>query len=83
MARFYFHLQEAGKLHTDPEGTDLPDVNAARKEAILEARDLLSNAIRAGRAKVPEAFVIADEAGRKLDVVPLAAVLPEPLKKCR
>jgi hypothetical protein len=81
MARFYFHLQEAGKLHTDPEGTDLRDVSAARQEALLAARDILSNAIKTGRAKVPEAFVIADEAGRKLDVVPLAAVLPEPLKK--
>jgi hypothetical protein len=81
MARFYFHLQEAGKLHADPEGTDLPDVSAARQEALLAAREILSNAIRAGRARVPEAFVIADEAGRKLDVVPFAAVLPEPLKK--
>jgi hypothetical protein len=81
MARFYFHLQEADKVHTDPEGTDLPDLSAARREALLAARDILSNAIKAGRAKVPDAFVIADAAGRKLDVVPLAAVLPEPLKK--
>jgi hypothetical protein len=81
MARFYFHLQEADKLHTDPEGTDLPDVDAARQEALLAARDILSNAIKTGRAKVPEAFVIADEAGRKLDVVPMSAVLPEPLKR--
>jgi plasmid stability protein len=81
MARFYFLLQEADKLYTDPEGADLPDVSAARQEAVLAARDILSNAIKTGRAKVPEAFVIADEAGRKLDVVPLAAVLPEQLKR--
>jgi hypothetical protein len=81
MGRFYFHLKDAGKLLEDPEATDLPDLAAARQEAILAARDLLSNAIRSGRAKVPEAFVIADEAGRKLDVVALCAVLPESLRK--
>jgi hypothetical protein len=81
MPLFYFHLQEDDKLIEDPEGTDLPDPDAARQEAILAARDILSNAIRDGKAKVPEAFVIADEAGHKIDVVPLSAVLPEPFKK--
>jgi hypothetical protein len=81
MARFYFHLQDGDKLVQDPEGSDLPDVDAAKREALLAARDILSDAIKAGKPKVPDAFVIADEAGRKLDVVPLAAVLPEPLKK--
>jgi hypothetical protein len=80
MALFYFHLQEDDKLHTDPDGTDLPDVGAARQEALLAARDILANAIKAGKTKVPEAFVIADEAGWKLDVVPLALVLPKPFK---
>jgi hypothetical protein len=81
MARFYFHLQDGGDLVEDADGTELADVDAARQEAILAARDVLSDAIRAGRPKVPEAFVIADEAGRKLDVVPFSAVLPEPFKK--
>jgi len=41
----------------------------------------LAEAIKDGRPEVPEAFVITDEAGRELDTVPLAAVLPRPLKK--
>ncbi len=81
MTRFYFHLQDGDKLVRDPEGTDLPNVDAAEREALLAARDILSDAIRAGKPKVPEAFVIADEAGRRLAIVPLAAALPEPLKK--
>jgi hypothetical protein len=81
MARFYFHLRDGDKLVPDPDGSDLPDVEAAKREALLAARDILSDAMKVGKRKVPEAFVIADEAGRKLDVVPLAAVLPEPLKK--
>lgn len=59
----------------------LPDVSAARREAKLSAREILAGAIRAGQAMVPDAFVISDEAGRVFDTVPLAEVLPEPLKK--
>jgi hypothetical protein len=80
MARFYFHLQTDGSLLQDSDGTDLPHPEAARQEAILAARDILGNAIKAGREKVPEAFVIADESGRKIAVVPLSAVLPDPFK---
>ena len=81
MARFYFHLQDGGELIPDLEGTDLPNCDAARQEALQSAREILSDAIRAGKPKAPEAFVIADEAGRTLDVVPLSLVLPEPFKK--
>jgi hypothetical protein len=34
-----------------------------------------------GRPEVPEAFVIADEEGRALAIVPFTAVLPRPLRK--
>jgi hypothetical protein len=81
VARFYFHLQQGGELITDPEGTESPDCDTARQEALQSARELLANAIKAGRPKVPEAFVIADEAGRMLDILPLALALPEPFKK--
>jgi hypothetical protein len=40
-------------------------------------------AIKFGKPKVPEAFVIADEAGRTLLELPLTEALPEPLKKVR
>ena len=48
---------------------------------MLAAREILAEAIRSGRPKIPDAFVIADEAGRALDTILLAAVLPESLKK--
>jgi hypothetical protein len=81
MGRFYFHLREDGELIPDEEGIDLPDLSAARREAIAAARELLAEAIKDGKPNVPEAFVIADEAGRELDTVPLAVVLPESLKR--
>ncbi|HXQ03295.1 MAG TPA: hypothetical protein VN831_00865 [Bradyrhizobium sp.] len=81
MGRFYFHLRDGDKLLPDDEGVDLPDFSAAKREAVLAARELLAEAIGNGRQKVPDAFVIADESGRALDTVLLAALLPEPLKK--
>ena len=81
MGRFYFHLRVGDVLTPDDEGIDLPDFSAAQREAILSARELLAEAIKDGRAEVPEAFVIADEEGREIDTVPLAAVLPENLKR--
>jgi len=81
LGHFYFHLREGGELLTDDEGQDLPDLSAARREAERGARELLAEAIKAGKERVPEGFVIADETGRALDIVLLAAVLPKALKK--
>jgi len=81
LAHFYFHLRAGDELLTDDEGEDLPDISAARREAELAARELLAEAIRAGKEEIPEGFVITDEAGRALDTVLLAAVLPKLFKK--
>jgi hypothetical protein len=81
MGRFYFHLRAGDELMPDDEGIDLPDFSAAQHEALLSARELLAEAIKSGKPEVPEEFVIADESGRELDTVPLATVLPRPLKK--
>jgi hypothetical protein len=81
MGRFYFHICEGGQLTTDDEGVDLPNLTAARREAELSAREMLADAIKSGKKRVPDAFVIADEEGRTLDTLPLSAVLPEPFKK--
>jgi hypothetical protein len=72
MGRFYFHLRVGNELTPDEEGTDLPDFSAAQREALLALRELLAEAIKSGRREIPEALVIADEAGRQLcTVVPV------------
>ena len=80
MSRFYFHLREGDTVIPDDEGQDLPDLSEALREAQLAARDLLAEAIRSGKERVPDAFVIADEAGRAIGTLPLAAVLPKRMK---
>jgi hypothetical protein len=79
--RFHFHLMDGDQLITDDEGSDLPDFSAARREGEMAARELLAEAIKAGQSRVPEAFVIADEAGRELGRVPLGDDLPQPFRK--
>lgn len=81
MGRFHFHLIDGGQLMMDDEGSDLPDFAAAQQEAVLAARELLAEAIKAGKRRVPEAFVISDEAGRELGRVALEDVLPRPFRK--
>ena len=60
----------------DEEGIDLPDVEAAKREALQCARDMLADAIKAGKPKVPEALEIADETVRAL-----LAALPDQLRR--
>ena len=80
MAHFFFHVRTGEQLVHDPEGASLADLAEARHEALLAARDLLADAIKAGKERVPDAFVIADEAGQELDTVPLVAVLPKSVR---
>ena len=77
MSRFYFHLRSGAEVIADEEGSDWPDVAAARLEAVAAARYILADAIRSGTETIPEAFVIADSEGRELETVHLAVVLPE------
>ena len=56
MARFYFHIQDGDQLHKDPEGTDLPDLDATKQEAIFAAREVLCHAIKAGLPPGPGGF---------------------------
>jgi plasmid stability protein len=81
MGRFYFHLRREGELVTDDEGTELPNVRAARREAEQGAREMLAEAIKAGGDTIPDAFIVADEHGREVDTVLLATLLPKPLRK--
>jgi hypothetical protein len=75
MGRFYFHIRTGDELSHDPEGTELADAADARREALLAARELLAEAIKSGKERVPDAFVIADEAGQTIETVPLGAVV--------
>jgi hypothetical protein len=80
MPRYYFHVQRAQWTALDEEGTCLPNLQAAREEAVASARELLANAIKAGKNQVPDVILIADEDGRKLLLVSTKEAIPPQLR---
>ena len=70
MPRYFMHIRRTGSLSTDPEGVELPDLEQARREAQLDARELIADRIRSGKMIGDDRFEIADERGNILAMVP-------------
>ncbi len=82
MARYFLHIVKLdGSRIEDPEGSDLPDLAAARREALGGARDILASVIKAGRDLADEAILITDEEGREVDLVPFSDAVPQSLRE--
>jgi hypothetical protein len=69
MPRYYFHVREGGTLNRDEEGQELPDAEAARKEAISAAREILGDKLLHGGSLNGRAIEIADETGHVVDEI--------------
>jgi len=54
----------------DEEGFNLPDVNAAKCEAIRGARGLMAAELETGVLRLAQAILIHDEFGRRVGCVP-------------
>jgi hypothetical protein len=80
MVRFYLHLQTDGAIWKDPEGVDLPHLDAARQEAIKAAREMAAAAVRAGSETSPDNILITDAKGVVLTAVSLADMIPKRLR---
>ena len=80
MPRFYLHIKDGTDLIRDEEGMDLPSAAHARAEALVSARELWADAIRAGRDVGADADVIAGEDGKHLTFVPFTEALPKRLR---
>jgi hypothetical protein len=75
MPRYYFHIALGAKTIRDEEGTELADIDAARSEALQDARAIMSEAIRQGYDVSGRSIRIADEAGKIILVVPFASAI--------
>lgn len=75
MPSYFFHICDPAGSLRDEEGIVLPDVDAARTEAVQSARDILAETVRAGEVVDGRRFEVADETGQVLFVVPFADVL--------
>ncbi|MCV9967800.1 hypothetical protein OIU34_39005 [Pararhizobium sp. BT-229] len=62
MAHYYFHL-DGDKFDEDIEGVDLPDLDAARREALRTAREMMIEKIALGLPVTDQRFEVCDEFG--------------------
>lgn len=74
MPRYYFHLHN-GAVARDEEGLELPDLDAARQEAIKAARELMGEDIKAGLLRLGHRIEIRDADGAEVLVVPFAEAI--------
>lgn len=76
MTRFFFDVHECGhEAVADEEGLELPDLAAAREQAIKGARDVMISEVAEGKLCLGCAIVIRDENGIVVMAVPFADAL--------
>ena len=75
MPHYYFHVREGSDISRDIEGQNLPNVEAARKEAICASREILGDKLLHGGSLNHRTIEIADETGHIVDVVRSSDVL--------
>ena len=66
MPRFFFNISTRTTIIRDEEGTELADLDAARCEAINDARGMMSTAILEGRDISHRHIEICDAVGTVL-----------------
>jgi hypothetical protein len=73
MPFFNLNIRKLHELVEDVEGDDFLDLAAARSEAIVAAREIMSDGVRRGnRPDDRNRFEITDQAGRIVLVMPFA-----------
>ena len=66
MPTFFFHLATPDGLVPDDRGTELPNVDAARNEAIASARAIIADSLREGGNVDGYAFTVRDHRGEQV-----------------
>jgi hypothetical protein len=69
MSRYFFNFTDGQRVYPDPDGAELPDLAAARAEAIMNARALLRR--RSSRSLAGWRVCVIDETGRERLSIPL------------
>ncbi|QZH74214.1 MAG: hypothetical protein JY451_10960 [Erythrobacter sp.] len=64
MARYFFHLRDGQDLLLDPDGRELPDMEAVAAATLREAREIISHDAREGRIKLDYHLDVQDTGGQ-------------------
>jgi hypothetical protein len=75
MQRYYFHIRQGGTLTQDLEGSQLANLDEAKRYAITSARELLAAKVLKGEVIDGDCFEIADESGQIALTVPLKSTI--------
>jgi hypothetical protein len=75
VTRYFFHLHECGVLIADDEGQELDDAQAARRQAVLEARHVMAAEVQAGRLCLSCRIEVVDAADRAVLTLPFKEAL--------
>jgi hypothetical protein len=79
MPQYYRHIQQGGNLIQDPDGVELPNLDAARTEALDGIRDILAACTKRGEDDALDDVIVIDEAGQELLTIPFPEALPQRL----
>jgi len=75
MPRYFFNVRDETEISCDPEGQVLPDLDAARREAVNSAREMIGERVLHGGAVNGRIIEISGEDGKVLAVVKTGEVL--------
>ena len=70
MPRFHFNVRDAFGAVRDPDGLDLPHIEAAREEAIKGARAMIAEEVLRGRLDLKGVVEVTDSTGAVLLTLP-------------
>jgi hypothetical protein len=80
MPRYYINFQSCDQLAKDDEGIELPSLEAAWKAALISAREIIADEIKADAKNPLRAVIITGDNDQNLLTIPARDILPEPLK---
>ena len=79
MPRFFLHIDDGTQRIEDEEGSELPDLEAAREEALGSARQLWAAAILKQQDIGSRRFLIASGDGNIVELIEMDDALPRSL----
>lgn len=71
MPKFFLHVHDRADVHIDTNGCEFGDMQDARKEALRVIDELVSGGTWAANSHRGRFIIIADEAGRQVEMVAL------------
>jgi hypothetical protein len=80
MPRYFLHIDTGAERIDDEEGSELPDLGAARDEALLAARQQWAAAILAQQDLSAHRFLVTNGSGETVLTVPFIEALPPNLR---